>query len=113
VSDAGADEAQFRAEVAAWARRLGVETRRVTIRAMRRKWGSASSAGRLTFATDLLTQPLEFRAEVIAHELLHLRRGGHGKVFDAVLRAVLERWREEQGGAVTETVPRKKERGDG
>jgi type I restriction enzyme R subunit len=97
VSDAGADEAQFRAEVAAWARRLGVETRRVTIRAMRRKWGSASSAGRLTFATDLLTQPLEFRAEVIAHELLHLRRGGHGKVFEAVLRAVLARWREEQG----------------
>ncbi len=63
---------------------------------MRPKWGSASSAGRVTFARDLLEQPEEFRAEVIAHELLHLERGGHGKVFEVVLRAMLARWREER-----------------
>lgn len=97
------DDDQFREEVATWARRVGVETRRVTIRSMRRKWGSASSAGRVTFARDLLEQPEEFRAEVIAHELLHLKRGGHGKVFEVVLRAMLARWREERySGAANE-----------
>jgi predicted metal-dependent hydrolase len=89
-------EEAFRAEVAAWAWRLGVTVRRVTLRAMRRKWGSASSEGRLTFSRDLLAEPEEFRAEVIAHELLHLRVGGHGKVFEAMLRAALRRWREER-----------------
>lgn len=92
--DAPVDEDAFRAEVASWAARLGVTTRRVTLRDMRRKWGSASSEGRLTFARDLLAQPRSFRAEVIAHELLHLRMGGHGKVFEATLRAALRRWRD-------------------
>ncbi len=96
--EATADEDVFRAEVAAWARRLGVTVRRVTLRAMRRKWGSASSEGRLTFSRDLLDQPEDFRAEVIAHELMHLRLGGHGKVFEATLRAALRRWREERCG---------------
>ena len=53
--------------------------------------GQGEGAGE-EFARDLLMQPLEFRAKVIAHELLHLRRDGHGKVFDAVLA----HWREEQ-----------------
>lgn len=92
--EAPIDEEAFRAEVASWAERLGVPTRQVTLRAMRTKWGSASSAGRLTFARDLLSQPRAFRSEVIAHELLHLRLGGHGKVFEARLRAALRRWRE-------------------
>ncbi|WP_299755695.1 M48 family metallopeptidase, partial [uncultured Chloroflexus sp.] len=46
--------------------------------------------GRLTFDTDLLRQPAEFRREVIIHELLHLKVPNHGKVFKALLRAYLE-----------------------
>lgn len=57
---------------------------------MRRKWASCSSRGRLTFDRELLKKPARFRAEVIVHELLHLKVPNHGKLFRALLRAYLE-----------------------
>jgi hypothetical protein len=56
---------------------------------MRSKWASCSSNGRLSFNTDLLREPASFRAEVIVHELLHLKIPNHGRVFKALLRAHL------------------------
>jgi predicted metal-dependent hydrolase len=79
----------FKAEVRAWAKRIGVEPREIRIRAMRRKWASCSSSGRLTFDSDLLSMPAEFRAEAIVHELLHLKVPNHGRLFRALLRAHL------------------------
>jgi predicted metal-dependent hydrolase len=79
----------LRAEVHAWARRIGVEPHAIHIRPMKRKWASCSSKGRLTFAVDLLGQPARFRAEVIAHEVLHLKVPHHGKLFRSLLRAYL------------------------
>ncbi len=80
----------FKAEVAAWARRIGVEPRRVTIRRMKSKWGSCSSKGQLTFNEELLSQPAELRRRVIVEELLHLKVPNHGKLFKALLRSYLE-----------------------
>ena len=79
----------FKAEVRAWAKRIGVEPREVHLRPMRRKWASCSSNGRLTFNTDLLGEPAPFRREVIVHELVHLKVPNHGKVFKALLKAHL------------------------
>ena len=79
----------FKAEVAAWARRLGVKAREVHIRPMKSKWASCSSRGRLTFDTELLKQPAAFRAEAVLHELLHLKVPNHGRVFSALFRAHL------------------------
>jgi predicted metal-dependent hydrolase len=79
----------FKAEVHAWARRLKVEPRALRIVPMRRKWASCSSAGRLSFNRELLRQPAQFRAEVVVHELLHLKIPNHGRVFRALLRAYL------------------------
>ena len=79
----------FRAEVAAWAKRIGVEPRELHVRRMTRKWGSCSTTGRLTFDTGLLAQPAEFRRRVIVEELLHLRVPNHGRVFRALLWAYL------------------------
>ena len=101
----------FRAEVEAWARRLGVTPREIHIRPMKRKWASCSSRGRLTFDTELLRQPAEFRREVIVHELLHLKVPNHGKVFKALLKAYLNEGLEKQtppfrstGGLIHETA---------
>jgi predicted metal-dependent hydrolase len=77
----------FKAEVRAWAERIGVRPREIHIRPMKRKWASCSSNGRLTFDLDLLSQPSEVRAEAIIHELLHLRLPNHGRLFRALLRA--------------------------
>ena len=79
----------FKAEVRAWAQRLGVEPSAIRVREMTRKWASCSSQGRLTFDTGLLRQPARFRAEVIVHELLHLKVRNHGPLFRALLRAHL------------------------
>jgi predicted metal-dependent hydrolase len=79
----------FKAEVRAWAKRIGVEPQEVHLRPMRRKWASCSSNGRLTFNTDLLGEPASFKREVIVHELLHLKVPNHGKVFKALLKAHL------------------------
>jgi predicted metal-dependent hydrolase len=83
--------AVFKAEVRAWAERIGVEPREIHLKPMKRKWASCSSKGRLTFDTDLLQQPASFRAEVVVHELLHLKVPNHGKLFRSLLRAYLDR----------------------
>jgi predicted metal-dependent hydrolase len=79
----------FRAEVAAWAKRIGVEPKEVHIRPMNRKWGSCSTNGRVTFSTEVLTQPADFRRRVIVEELVHLKVPNHGKLFRALLRTYL------------------------
>jgi len=81
--------AMLKAEVAAWAKRIGVNPREVHVRPMKRKWASCSTRSRLTFDDSLLRQPAAFRAEVIAHELLHLKIPNHGKVFKSLLRSYL------------------------
>ncbi|WP_322794104.1 M48 family metallopeptidase [Bellilinea sp.] len=88
----------FITEVQAWARRLEVTPREIRLRPMKRKWASCSSRGRLTFDTNLLNQPPDFRREVIVHELLHLKVPNHGKLFKALLKAYLE-----QGDALEKT----------
>lgn len=79
----------LKSEVVAWARRIGVEPKEIHVRSMSRKWGSCSTAGRLTLDTELACQPAEFRREVIVHELIHLKIPNHGRLFRALLRAYL------------------------
>lgn len=83
--------AVFKAEVEAWARRIGVHPKEVRLRPMKRKWASCSSRGRLTFDISLLRQPARFRAETVVHELLHMKVPNHGKLFKSLLRAHLAR----------------------
>ena len=80
----------FKAEVRAWAQRIGVEPHTITIRHMKHKLASCSSKGNLTFDTNLLRQPAEFRRKAIIHELLHLKYPNHGKMFKALEKAYLD-----------------------
>ncbi len=79
-----------------WAERLRVPTPRVRIRDMTRKWGSCSTAGTITLATDLGYQDIGFQDFVIAHELLHLRVPNHGKLFKALMTAHVPDWTEHE-----------------
>lgn len=87
----------FKGEVWAWAKRVGVSPQEVHVRPMRRKWASCSSKGRLTFDSELLRATAAFRRQVIVHELLHLKVPNHGKVFRALLKAHLGQPRLEVG----------------
>lgn len=77
----------FKAEVMAWAEKIRVQPAEVHVRPMKRKWASCSSRGRLTFDTDLLSEPESYRADVIVHELLHLKVPNHGPLFRSLMRA--------------------------
>ena len=79
----------FKAEVHAWAQRVGVRPNRITIRPMKHKWGSCSSKGNLTFDSSLLSQSAEMRARVIVEELVHLKVPNHGKLFKALVKSYL------------------------
>lgn len=79
----------FKAEVKAWGQRIGVEPKEVHVRPMKRKWGSCSTLGRVTFNSDLLSESAAFRKRVIVEELLHLKVPNHGKLFKALLKTYL------------------------
>ncbi len=83
----------IRRRVRHWAQRLNVRPRLVRVRRMTRKWGSCSTSGVVTLASDLVDTPAGFQDYVIAHELLHLRVPNHGKLFKALLAAQVPDWK--------------------
>jgi len=80
---------EFKLEILSWAEKIGVTPKEIHIRKMKRKWASCSSRGRVTFDPSLLKEPAERRAEVIVHELLHLRYPNHGKMFKLLMKHYL------------------------
>lgn len=83
---------ELRRRALAWAVRLRVNPKVIRIQGMRRKWGSCSSRGVVTLASDLVDQDLKFQDFVIAHELLHLRLPRHGRLFRALMSAHVPGW---------------------
>ena len=83
----------IRDRVEYWTRRLNVRPPRLRIQRMTRKWGSCSTAGTLTLASDLVDYDVDFQDFVIAHELLHLRVPNHGKLFKALMTVHVPDWR--------------------
>lgn len=77
-----------------WAVKLRVNFRVVRVQGMRRKWGSCSTKGTVTLATDLLDKSPRFQDCVIVHELLHLRVPNHGRLFKVLMTAYVPHWRQ-------------------
>jgi hypothetical protein len=71
----------FKQEVLNWAQQVGVTIKQVHLRQMKRKWGSCSSRGRLTFNSEILDLSHNERLEKVLHELLHLNYPNHGAMF--------------------------------
>jgi predicted metal-dependent hydrolase len=90
------DAEDLRWAVRNWATRIGVKAPQVHLRAMRRKWASVSTAGRLTLNLELLDLPRELGEFVIVHELVHLLAPNHGKVFKSFMHAYMPHWEELQ-----------------
>ena len=80
---------EFKGRVYAWAEKLDVRVRSLTIRPMRKKWADCSTAGNLQFSTDLLDLDHNLADYVIVHELLHFSAPNHGKLWKSLMRAHL------------------------
>lgn len=68
----------------------------ITIRKMRRRWGSCSSKGAVTLNLFLIKLPMACIDYVIVHELCHLQEFHHGRAFYRLLESVMPDWRERE-----------------
>ena len=83
------DRDEFKACVADWATKLGVQAQGLYVRPMRNKWASCSTAGTLSFNDELLAMERDLGEYVIVHELLHFSVPNHGKLWKSLMRAYL------------------------
>jgi hypothetical protein len=79
----------FKSYVLEWADRLSIRVRALSVRPMRNKWASCSTAGRLNFSYDLLSLDRDLADYVIVHELLHISVPNHGPLWKSLMRAHL------------------------
>lgn len=68
----------------------------ITVRKMRRRWGSCSSKGEVTLNLMLMKMPVACADYVITHELCHFEAFHHGAEFYQLLSAVMPDWKERE-----------------
>ena len=84
----------FPERTAYFARRMGVDYGRITIREQKTRWGSCSSKGNLNFNWKLVLLEPELLDYVVVHELAHRREMNHSAAVWKVVEAELPDYRE-------------------
>lgn len=72
--------------------RQGFQKPRITVRAMKSRWGSLSPKGRMTLNVRLVQTPRLCIEYVIVHELCHLAHRAHNSAFFAMLGWLMPDW---------------------
>lgn len=71
---------------------LGIPKPRLTIRALKTRWGSCSRKGTITLNLKLIQAPRSLIEYVLIHELCHLKEFNHSPRYWALLDRVLPGW---------------------
>lgn len=88
-----------------YAKLVGVDYGRITIRNQRTRWGSCSGKGNLNFNCLLMLLPDDVVDSVVVHELCHRKQMNHSARFYAEVERVFpeyrrcQKWLKENGGA--------------
>ena len=89
-----------------FAKLIGVDYGRITIRNQRTRWGSCSSKGNLNFNCLLMLTPPDVLDYVVVNELCHRKEMNHSKAFWNEVEKVLPnykelvRWLKEEGSEI-------------
>ena len=75
-------------QLAASAATYGLRYSECRVRSLKSRWGSCSSKGVITLATQCIFLPAELCRYVICHELAHLHHMDHSKDFHAYLKTM-------------------------
>lgn len=79
--------------VSYYARQLGVQYGRISIRKQHTRWGSCSSKGNLNFNCLLMLAPREVLAYVVVHELCHRKHMNHSQSFWQSVEAIFPEYK--------------------
>lgn len=91
----------FREKAGSFQLEMGVRYNKITIRAQRKRWASASPLGNLSLNWKLLLAPEVIIDYVIMHELAHFKHMDHSKKFWQFLSRFCPNWREYRKWLVT------------
>jgi predicted metal-dependent hydrolase len=89
-----------------FAKQMGVDYGRITIRNQRTRWGSCSGNGNLNFNCLLMLAPSDVVDYVVVHELCHRKEMNHSESFWNEVEKVLPgykealKWLKDEGGRI-------------
>lgn len=72
-----------------YSKKMGLSPTEIRYKRLRRRWGSCSSAGVVTFNTLMMQLSYEHIDYIIVHELAHLKHMNHSREFHALVRTIL------------------------
>ena len=79
---------------AAFFEQRGHQLPALSVKAMRRRWGSMSPRGRMSLNVDLIRAPRRCIELVVTHELCHLEQKNHDAAFYRLLTEAMPDWRQ-------------------
>ncbi len=79
-----------------YARQLGREFGRISLRDPRSRWGSCSTDGNLMFSWRLVLAPSRVLEYVVAHEIAHLAEMNHSSAFWQVVKNLMPEYQHHQ-----------------
>ena len=98
-----------------YARQMGVDSGKITVRCQQTRWGSCSAKGNLNFNCLLMLTPEEVQHYVVVHELAHRKHMNHSPAFWAEVASILPdykvqvRWLKQNGATLLARVRAGKE----
>lgn len=95
----------FEERCQAYAQRLGVQIRRLSLSSASTRWGSANVDGSIRLNWRLVHFGLPVIDYVVAHELAHLREMNHSDAFWDVVRSVMPDFEHARGRLKDEVLP--------
>jgi predicted metal-dependent hydrolase len=73
---------------------INVTPRRITVKLLRRRWGSTTKDGVLNFNANLMKASVEAIEYIVLHELCHLKISNHSQKFWQLMESAMPNYKD-------------------